>query len=393
MEKILLLRYGEIALKGKNRKWFEAQLMRNVLKALTPFGYQREDLILVYGRFFLKLKKEETNLGEIINSLQKVFGLISFSPAKLVPLKLEIIKEEALQELLSTDNSKQSFKVVTHRSFKDFPLTSPVLNQEVGGYLLQRTTPLRRVDIHKPDVVINIEIRKEGALIFSKTYPGLGGLPVGTSGKAVALISGGIDSPVASWLSLKRGVELIGVHFDSFPLTSERSTQKVIDLCNILSSYGGPLKLYLVYFTSIQKAIRQSCPEKLNIILMRRMMYRLAQEILIKEDALALVTGENLGQVASQTLPSLNVIGRVVNFPVLRPLISMDKEEIIKLAQKIGTYETSILPYEDCCTLFVPKHPETHPGLKKIEEAENKLDISFLINDSIARTKILRIQN
>ncbi|HHW06251.1 MAG TPA: tRNA 4-thiouridine(8) synthase ThiI [Clostridia bacterium] len=383
MKQVLIVRIGEISLKGKNRYLFENRLLDNMKAALE--GLPPRSIEKNYGRIYVELGHEA---GEVIKRLTRVFGIHSVSPAQGVPLDMQAIKEEAVRQLAPLEPT--TFKVETSRAYKKFPKTSPEVSREVGGYVLSRL-PGWKVDVHRPEVVLQVEIRQEGAFVYSQEFKGLGGLPVGTAGKALLLISGGIDSPVAGWLTMKRGVQPVGLHFHSFPFTSERAKDKVVDLCRLLASYGRGFKLYVNHFTEIQKAIRKSCPEEFYVTIMRRMMFRIAEKVALQEKALALVTGENLGQVASQTLESMMAINEVTKLPVLRPLITMDKAEIIALAEKIGTYEISILPYEDCCTLFLPKHPATKPKLEKVRAAEAVLDIPGLIEESLAKTEIIQI--
>ncbi|HHY60714.1 MAG TPA: tRNA 4-thiouridine(8) synthase ThiI [Clostridia bacterium] len=383
MNQVLLVRIGEISLKGKNRYLFENQLLENIRNALA--GLPPRKIEKNYGRIYVELGEEGE---EVIRRLTRVFGIHSVSPAYGVPLDMKAIKEEAARQLSQLEPT--TFKVETTRPYKKFPKTSPEVSREVGGYVLAKV-PGWKVDVHRPEVVLQVEIRQEGAFVYSQEFPGLGGLPVGCAGKAVLLISGGIDSPVAGWLIMKRGVQPVGLHFHSFPFTSERAKDKVVDLCRLLASYGRGFKLYVNHFTEIQKAIRQHCPEEFYVTIMRRMMFRIAERVALQEKALALVTGENLGQVASQTLESMVAINEVTKLPVLRPLVTMDKAEIIALAEKIGTYEISILPYEDCCTLFLPKHPATKPKLEKVRAAEAALDIEGLIEESLAKTEIIQI--
>ena len=385
MDKVLIVRYGEISLKGKNRYQFENRLLDNMKAALK--GLPQRKIEKTYGRIYVDLSDAEY-AGEVIQRITRVFGIHSVSPAQSVPLDLGAIREEARQQMARMNPS--TFKVETSRPYKRFPMTSPEVSREVGGYVLSQL-PGWKVDVHRPEVVINVEIRQEGAFVYSEQIKGLGGLPVGSTGKALLLISGGIDSPVAGWLTMKRGVQPVGLHFHSFPFTSERAKDKVVDLCRILTSYGRSFRLYVNHFTEIQKAIRKQCPEEFYVTLMRRMMFRLAEAVALQEKALALVTGENLGQVASQTLESMAAINEVTKLPVLRPLITMDKAEIIELACQIGTYETSILPYEDCCTLFLPKHPATRPNLERVREAEEALDIPGLMEESLAKTEVINL--
>ncbi len=381
----ILIRYGEISLKGRNRSQFEDILINNIRHSLKDYSYH--NIKKAYGRIYLDC---DQNWEELVDVLQNIFGIVSVSPVIETSLDLEAIKEIALQ--LMQKVSKGSFKVVARRPNKHFPLTSMEVNQVIGGYLLKNLPDLT-VDVHNPETELNIEIRNEGVYIYHTVFPGLGGMPVGSSSKALLLLSGGIDSPVAGYLSLKRGVQLEGIHFYSYPFTSERSKEKVIDLARALLKYTGKseMKLWIVYFTEIQKALQKSRFPDLNITLMRRIMLRIAHKIADRERAYALITGDSLGQVASQTMESMHTINAVTNMPIYRPLIGLDKQEIIDLARKIGTYETSILPYEDCCTLMVPKNPATRPRIHQALEAESQFDLDQLIEEAIAKTECLTI--
>ncbi|SMB91346.1 thiamine biosynthesis protein ThiI [Thermanaeromonas toyohensis ToBE] len=378
----VLVRYGEISLKGKNRGDFEKCLLNNIREALSDLPSRKIEH--TFGRIFVKVNGDAK---EVIERLKRVFGIVSLSPVIETSLNIEAFREKALYLLKNTPG--QTFKVETKRSNKRFPYQSPEVNRLVGGYLLACTG--HPVDVHNPDRVIHIEIREEAAYLYSQVIPGPGGLPVGITGRGILLISGGLDSPVAGWLGLKRGLKISGLHFYSFPFTSERSKEKVIDLCRVLARYGGDLRLLIAPFTAIQKAIRTNCPEELYITIMRRMMFRIAKKVAEQEGALALLTGESLGQVASQTLESIAVINKVVDLPVLRPLISWDKTEIMNLARKIGTYDISIKPYEDCCTLFIPRHPATKPRLAKVEKAEEKLNVEGLIKECLDNLEVMEI--
>lgn len=389
MDQVLLVKYGEIALKGKNRFKFEDKLIHNLKEILknTKFGKIKK----IYGRLLIELEDIDQSIDQsIIDRVRKVFGITSVSPAISVGLDLQEIKDAALTLLKQAPGV--TFKVTTKRPNKSFPFTSPEICREVGAHLLINTESWT-VDVHKPDVEIFVEVRPEGAFVYTQGYPGNGGLPVGVTGKAILLISGGIDSPVSGWLSMKRGVEIVGLHFHSYPFTSQRAKEKVLDLVRELANYKGAIKVYINHFTEIQKAIRSSCPKDLYITIMRRMMFRIAAKIAEKEKALALITGENLGQVASQTLESMNVINQVVSLPVLRPLVTMDKIEIIELSKRINTFDISIQPYEDCCTLFMPENPATKPRLHKVIAAEKNLAIEELIEESMEKTDILWISN
>lgn len=381
----ILLKYGEISLKGKNRSKFEDILIRNIKYALKDLDYG--GIRKAYGRVYIDCGE---NWQAVVDSLKTVFGIVSFSPVLKTELDLDAIKQAANKLMAEAQGS--TFKINARRPNKHFPLTSMEVNRELGGYVLQNF-PEFKVDVHQPDVLLNIELRNEGAYLYHKEIPGLGGMPVGSASKGMLLLSGGIDSPAAGYLTLKRGVTLEAVHFHSYPFTSERSKQKVLDLAQILAKYAGngEIKLWIVCFTEIQKVLQKSRYPDLNITLMRRFMLRIAERLAKREKALALITGDSLGQVASQTMESIHTINAVTNMPIFRPLIGLDKQEIVDLAKKIGTYETSILPYEDCCTVFVPKNPATKPRIDQVLEAESQFDIDALIDEAVEKTECLTI--
>lgn len=385
IQQVVLVRYGEIGLKGENRRHFEAQLLCNMQWALRDLP--EREISRTFGRIFVPADGDGP---EVAARLARVCGIVSVSLAYRVPLEMEAIEAAALDVARQELPPGWSFKVETRRAEKSFPVPSPQVSRQVGAHLL-RYLPQSRVDVHRPDKRISIEIRREGAYVYVGSVPGPGGLPVGVSGKGLLMLSGGIDSPVAGWMAMRRGVDLSCLHFYSYPFTSERSKEKVIDLCRQLALYGRPLTLYVAFFTEIQKAIRQHGPEELYVTMMRRMMFRLAEHWAGETGALAVFTGENLGQVASQTLESMAVIGEVCRLPILRPLVGLDKADIVDYARRIGTYDVSIRPYEDCCTIFVPKHPATKPRLVRVQEAEAKLDIPALLAESIARTEVLTV--
>ncbi len=392
LEKVILLRYGELHLKGRNRPFFEKALLKSIEKAL--FDFKNLAVSKADGRIYVsevKIGLEAfQNIDAIIDKLRKVFGLVSISMAYRVKKDVDTIKEcseKALSEFLRENPSCTSFKVQSKRSDKNFRMDSVELNIILGEHLLGKF-PMIHVNVHNPGVTVYLEVR-EYAYIYTNIIPAAGGMPFATNGKAVLLLSGGIDSPVAGYMVAKRGVEPIAVHFYSFPYTGEQSKQKVIELSRILSQYCGQLKLYIVPFTQIQQEIYDKCPQNYLTILMRRVMMEIAQRIAIKEDAKALVTGESIGQVASQTIDSLYVTDDAVTLPVFRPLIGMDKVEIMDRARKIGTYETSILPYEDCCTVFVPKNPIIYPSVQKAREAIALLDTNELIEEAISGAEIM----
>lgn len=375
MRSLLLVRYGEIALKGKNRRFFINRLQENIVAGLRDIEGCR--LLRFDGRLFVEVGPAD--VLKCREKLSKIFGIVSVSPVLGAQNSLESIREAALTAFRGKARPGLRFKVETKRVDKRFPLTSPEVSSSVGAWLLQNIPGLV-VDVHSPEQLLEIEIREKEAYLFTEKFPGPGGLPVGVSGKALLLISGGIDSPVAGWMTMKRGVTLEALHFHSPPFTSERSLEKVMDLCRVLADWGGSLRLHVAHFTKIQQEILAKTPEKLLVTLLRRMMFRVAGRLAERSGALALVTGENLGQVASQTLESLKAIEQVAALPVLRPLIGFDKEEIIALARRLHTYPVSIRPYEDCCTIFVPPHPETRPGLAAVAAAEKALDTEGLVS-------------
>ncbi|UFJ41611.1 tRNA 4-thiouridine(8) synthase ThiI [Brevibacillus humidisoli] len=383
---VIMIRYGELALKGRNRDIFEETLMRSVKEVLRPF--EQAKVRRSYGRMYVELNGEDAD--GIIERLQRVFGIISISPTKRVEATEEAIKEGALELIRSMTPAPATFRVVTRRADKRFPHSSMDVSRMIGTHILRNVAGIK-VDLHHPEAVVQIEIRAEGTFLSSQTVPGAGGLPVGASGKVLLLLSGGIDSPVAGWMMMKRGVTLEAIHFHSPPFTSERSLQKVRDLAHKLVAWGGNIRLHVVPFTDIQTAIRNSCPEDYLITIMRRFMMRIAQRIAGDNKALALATGESLGQVASQTLESMNTITSVVNIPILRPLVSMDKVEIMNIARKIDTYELSILPFEDCCTIFTPKNPVTRPKPEQAARFERRLDVEALVDSAVERTEVEEI--
>lgn len=385
----LLLRYGEIGIKKGNRHFFENQLLNNIRAAIADLGERKVEK--TYGRMYVELFDDA---DQVIPRIQQVFGIVGISPAKHVELNLAAIQQAALQVLDDAIAGREivTFKVEAKRPYKRFPMESPELASTVGGYLLSARPDRVKVDVHQPEVTVHVEVRQEGAYVYAQDIPGIGGLPVGSSGRGVLLLSGGIDSPVAGWMAMKRGVAISAVYFHSFPFTTDRAKEKVLDLARVLARYCGSVDVHIVHFTDLQKAIYQNCPPRLGVTIMRRMMLRLAERVARKEGALALFTGESVGQVASQTLQSIAVTNAVASLPVLRPLIAMDKRDIVEIARQIGTYEISILPYEDCCTLFVPKHPETKPRLIDAERAEASFDFTSLLDDAMAKTEVVRVR-
>ena len=382
MEQVLLVRYGEIHLKGLNRPFFERKLIDGINNALRGFGarVRREQ-----GRIYVHGIAPE-RMEAASDALTRVFGVHSISPAMAVEKEWNAIVEAAACLTEQAAGGKNvTFKVFSRRSDKGFPMNSETINHELGHVLLERF-PNLTVDVHAPELKVCVEIREQ-AFIYAAEIMGAGGMPSGTAGRAALLISGGIDSPVAGYLMAKRGLTLSAVHFYSYPYTSERARDKVVDLAKIVSRYSGPIKLHLVPFTEIQLAIYEKCPPKETTVLMRRLMMKIAQLWAEKDGARALITGEALGQVASQTLESLCVTDDAVTMPVFRPLIGFDKNDIVAIAKKIDTFNTSILPYEDCCTVFVPQHPVTKPEVQKMRESEALVDFSEMIQRAIENTE------
>ncbi|EHB65121.1 MULTISPECIES: tRNA uracil 4-sulfurtransferase ThiI [Paenibacillus] len=386
---MLLLRFGEFTLKGKNRSRFERSVHNHIKSVLRPFP--KANIIKEYGRLYVELNGESPEA--LAGALKKVFGLVSISPVRVCPSELDSIIKTAVEFVGQKVLTKETtFKVTARRVWKPFPHSSQEMNHLVGSPLL-RAYPQLKVQVKNPEIELRIEIRQERTYLFYEVIPGVGGFPLGTNGKAMLLLSGGIDSPVAGWEAMRRGLEIQCVHFYSYPYTSQLAKEKVMELTRILSGYAGRLKLHLVPFTDVQTSFVGIGQDNLIITLMRRAMLRIATTLAEKEGALAIVTGDSLGQVASQTLASMNVIGRATDLPILRPLVTSDKNEIIRTAIDIGTYETSILPYEDCCTLFVPKSPTTNPNLHVVERVEASLEhMAARIEAAVAGTETLIIK-
>ena len=376
MREAILIKTGEIALKGLNRHTFEQILVKNIRFRLKKFG--KVNITKSQSTIRVEPKEENMDFDEMAQAISKIFGISAFSRTLVTKKNLDVIKQEAVEYLKDQLPYVQTFKVEAKRSDKQFPYTSPQLQQELGGALLE-AYPHLKVDVHHPQLTVTVEIRDEHAYVHGAQTPGAGGMPVSSSGKAMVLISGGIDSPVAAYMMAKRGLLLHAIHFQSPPYTSDQALEKVETLCKIVSQYSGRIQFHCVPFTEIQEAIREHCPEELFTLIMRRLMMEIAQRESEKYELQALITGESLGQVASQTIGALGVTDAVAHMPVFRPLIGMDKEEIIQISRQIGTFETSILPYEDCCTVFTPRHPKTKPNLKVVEEAQNAFDFEPLI--------------
>lgn len=382
----ILIRYAELALKGKNRSQFERKLQENINIALKP--YPNVKLERTFGRMFVHLNGADHE--PIIETLAKIIGIHSFSLAFKVENKLEHIQKGALRAILQILDDKKTFKVTAKRANKGFPIDSQRLNYEVGSYILQNTEQLT-VDVHVPDIDVRVEVRDTATYITCAALKGIGGLPVGTGGRVVLMLSGGIDSPVAGFLAMKRGVVIEAIHFHSPPYTNERAKQKVVDLTKVLTEYGGKIRLHVVPFTNIQMLIQKNIPGNYTMTVMRRMMFRISEEIAYKQKAFAIVTGESLGQVASQTLHSMHTINEVTNMPIIRPLVTMDKLEVIEVAKKIGTYNLSILPYEDCCTIFLSPETKTKPVREKANRFEAKLAIDALVEEAVSNIEVIDI--
>ena len=379
-DEIFLLKMGEMVLKGLNRRTFEERLMGNARRRLQKYGKFR-----IYSRqsiTYVEPKEAGCDMDGAFATLSRLFGVVGLSRAKACEKTPEAILETAKTYLHDDLMAARTFKVESKRSDKTFPLTSIQLSQYVGGEL-NEAFPHIQADMHHPELTVHVEVRDFAAYVHGDPAPGAGGLPVGVGGKAVSLLSGGIDSPVASWMMAKRGVALEMVHFFSYPYTSPEAKDKVLTLAQLLTPWCGRLTVHVVPFTKIQEQLRLHCPEALFTLLMRRFMMRISERVAQRVGAHGLITGESLGQVASQTMEAMAVTGQVCTLPVFRPLVGMDKEEIVRTARKIGTIETSILPYEDCCTVFTPRHPKTHPKLEEITEAEAALDIEALVEEAV----------
>ena len=384
----IILREGEMVLKGRNRRDFEYRLIKNVKRVTKDFkGVSVERS---YGRIYIRNANENTM--EIIKGVKLIPGIYNISPIMKTDKNLDNIKAKALEMLKKAIVGKKTFKVEAKRADKTYPLDSMEISRQVGGYILAMFDGELSVDVRNPDVVVNVEVTFTAANIYSEKIEGAGGLPIGTSGRGLTLLSGGIDSPVAIWMGLKRGVEMDALHFHSFPFTSERSKEKVVDLTKILAKHTGKMKLYVINFTEIQKIIGLKCPKEYYITIMRRFMLRIATIIANKYDYKALFTGDSIGQVASQTLESMAAINAVTTIPVIRPLASMDKHHIIQISREIGTYETSILPYEDCCTIFLPKHPVINPNMDKAILYEKSFDFNSLIDEAVNSREVIEIK-
>lgn len=376
MEELILIKYGELTTKKDNRKFFIKELVTNIRKKIENI-----DIEYTLDRMYIK----GDNLDNVILKLQEIFGIYSIIKCYKVKTNIDDIKSTILY-LLKDENFK-TFKVITKRSDKSFPISSMDFSSQIGGFILKNINS--SVDVHNPDIYVNIEIKNNFTYIYTNEIKGLGGYPVGVQGKGLLMLSGGIDSPVAGYLSLKRGIDIECIYFDSPPHTSIEAKNKVIDLANILNKYSGKIKINVVPFTLLQETIYKNVPNEYMITIMRRMMYRIAHKLALRNKCKVIINGESIGQVASQTLTSINTINSVTNFPVIRPVACLDKLEIIDISKKIGTYDISIKPYEDCCTVFVPKHPSINPDINKCIEFEKNFDYESLIDEAINNVEVI----
>lgn len=389
MKEIILLKDGEIVLKGLNRRTFEDVLKKNIRHAISHLG--SFEIKSAQSIIYVKPLSDDIDLDEACLKISRVFGIVSYSRAAICEEKtLESIIATAPVYLEKELKAVKTFKVEARRSDKRFPYKSSEICAELGGVILDKF-PHLSVDVHNPDLIVNVEVRDFGAYVHGAAHKGAGGIPVGTSGNAAILISGGIDSPVAAYMMAKRGLKLTAVHFASPPYTSKRAEDKVVRLLRRVSRYAGKMTMYTVPFTKIQKTIKNECPEELFTIIMRRLMMQISSRIAADNDCTALITGESLGQVASQTIGALSCTDDAADLLVFRPLIGMDKQEIIDISYKIDTYDISIEPYEDCCTVFTPKHPRTRPVLKYVKEAQEKANFEPMIEEALANLKVTEI--
>ena len=380
MNEIFLMKLGEIVLKGANKRQFESKLRQNVRRRMKPFG--NFDVYIMQSTVYVQPMDDACDVEGAWEACHSIFGVVSLCRCRPCEKNLDAIYD-AIENYLGDDlDCAKSFKVESKRSDKQFPLKSIQLSQEIGGRLAE-AHPTVQVDVHHPEYTVYVEVRDLAAYVHGPAEPGAGGLPTGVGGRAMCLLSGGIDSPVAAYMIAKRGVEIECVHFFSYPYTSQLAKDKVIELARLVTKYSGRMTVNIVSFTEIQEAIRDNCPEEYFTLIMRRFMMEISMRLARQDGCGALITGENLGQVASQTMEAMTVTGAVVDMPVFMPLIGMDKEEIVTIARKIGTMETSILPYEDCCTVFTPRHPKTKPSLGQLLHVERKLEREALIQKAL----------
>ncbi len=385
MKEIVLVKFGEMVLKGLNKKTFEDMLRKNIKRRLRGLGHF--ELTTMQSTTYITPLDEGCDLEAVVDRVKKIFGIAALCRACVCEKDFDDIKAKAVEYLENVLSCASTFKVNAKRSDKAFPMKSPEICSELGGILLEKF-PHLTVDVKEPEITVTVEVRDTNAYIHAENIKGAGGLPVGSSGKALLLLSGGIDSPVAGWMMAKRGVHIAAIHYVSPPYTSDRALLKVEQLCSKLTDYCGGIAFFCVPFTEIQEAIKDNCPEEYFTIIMRRLMMEIAQRIAEKENCLSLITGESVGQVASQTMAAMTCTDAVCRIPVFRPCVGMDKTEIIEIARKIDTFETSIEPYEDCCTVFTPRHPKVRPRLEDIERAQNSFDFEPLIRKAVDGTEM-----
>ena len=389
MREILLCKYGEIVLKGANRRFFEETLCKTLRFRAKHFG--SFNIIRSQSTLIIEPTDDDADIDGMFETVSKVFGIVGISRCAVCEKDMTAIERTVREYVPQFLIGKRSFKVIAKRSDKRFPLDSMQIAAEVGGYILSEM-PSIRVNVHEPEITVHVEIREYGAYIHAGQFKGAGGMPVGTNGKAMLLLSGGIDSPVAGYMIAKRGVQLEAIHFESFPYTSERAREKVFELAREVAQYAGSFNLHVVSLTHIQEELVKACDEDYFTLLLRRYMMAIADRMAHRTGCGGLITGESLGQVASQTMQAIGVTDPLASLPVFRPCIGLDKEEIVQISRKIGTFETSIQPYEDCCTVFTPKHPRTRPELAKVEEQERKLDFDALVEEALASATVERIR-
>lgn len=385
MKEVVLAKYGEMALKGLNKRTFEDMLTKNIKRRIKPLG--SFTCTTAQSTMYITPNDENADLSDVVERVGKIFGIATLCRACVCEKDFGDIAEKSVEYLADVLESASTFKVNAKRADKAFPMKSPEICMELGGILLEKF-PHLTVDVKNPQVTVTVEIRDTNAYVHGENLKGAGGLPVGSSGKAMLLLSGGIDSPVAGWMMAKRGIHIEAIHYVSPPYTSDRAQLKVEQLCQKMTDYCGGIAFYCVPFTEIQEAIKDNCPEEFFTIIMRRLMMEIAQRIAAKDNCLALITGESVGQVASQTMAAIGCTDAVCRIPVFRPLVGMDKTEIIEIARKIDTFETSTLPYEDCCTVFTPRHPKVRPQLADVEKAQNSFDFEPLIQKAVENTEM-----
>lgn len=388
MKEIFLLKLGEVVLKGANKRQFESRLRQNVRRRMKQYG--DFDVYIMQSTVYVEPMDTLADVDGAWEACRSIFGVVSLCRCRPCEKNVDAIFDAVENYLGDELDCAKSFKVESKRSDKRFPMTSIQLSQEIGGRLAE-AHPNVQVDVRHPEYTVFVEVRDLAAYVHGPAEPGAGGLPTGVGGRAMVLLSGGIDSPVAAYMIAKRGVEIEAVHFFSYPYTSQLAKDKVVELARLVTKYSGKMTVNIVSFTEIQEAIRDNCPEEFFTLIMRRFMMEISQRIAKNDGCGALITGENLGQVASQTMEAMSVTGAVVDIPIFMPLVGMDKEEIVTIARKIGTMETSILPYEDCCTVFTPKHPKTKPTLGQVLHAEEKLDREMLISRALENIEKIKV--